>query len=106
VIILKTIEQETQEEIALQSARRNHPSVRNHENNNSTPHPHSGMWMLIYKYSYNILYSISRITQDNRIPFSQQYYSSTTEFPSPNYIIALCGKAGMQGTEPKADRPT
>ena len=85
MIILKTIEQETQEEIALQSAtitlqsaiitlqsaRRNHPSVRNHENNNSTPHPHSGMWMLIYKYYTNILYSISKITQDNRIPHSQ-----------------------------------
>ncbi len=67
------------------------------------------LWMLIYKYSYHILYSISRITQDNRIPFSQQYYSSTTEFPSPSYIIALCGKgrgAGMQGTGPKVDRPT
>jgi hypothetical protein len=96
VIILKTIEQETQEEIALQSARRNHPSVRNHENNNSTPHPHSGMWMLIYKYSYHILYSISRITQDNRIPFSQQYYSS----------LRQGREAGMQGTGPKADRPT
>jgi hypothetical protein len=54
VIILKTIEQETQEEIALQSARRNHPSVRNHENNNSTPHPHSGMWMLNIKYDTHI----------------------------------------------------
>jgi hypothetical protein len=29
------------------------------------------MWMLIYKYYTNILYSISRITQDNRIPHSQ-----------------------------------
>jgi hypothetical protein len=45
------------------------------------------VWMLIYKYSYHILYSISRITQDNRIPFSQQYYSSTAEFPSPNYTV-------------------
>ena len=43
------------------------------------------------------IYSISRITQDNRIPFSQQYYSSTTEFPSPSYIIALCGQAEAQG---------
>jgi hypothetical protein len=50
------------------------------------------MWMLIYKYYTNILYSISKITQDNRIPSSQQYYSSTAEFPSPSYIIALCGK--------------
>ena len=106
MIILKTIEQETQEEIALQSARRNHPTVRNHENNNSTPHPHSGMWMLIYKYSYHILYSISRITQDNRIPFSQQYYSSTTEFPSPSYIIALCGKAEKQECKAQGQKLT
>jgi hypothetical protein len=64
------------------------------------------MWMLIYKYSYHILYSISRITQDNRIPFSQQYYSSTTEFPSPNNIIALCGKAEKQECKAQGQKLT
>jgi hypothetical protein len=64
------------------------------------------LWMLIYKYSYHILYSISRITQDNRSPFSQQYYSSTTEFPSPNNIIALCGKAEKQECKAQGQKLT
>ena len=41
---VKSIEQETQEEITLQSA--------NIKNNNSTPHPRSGMWIPIYNYLY------------------------------------------------------
>ncbi len=45
-------------------------------------------------------------TQDNRIPFSQQYYSSTTEFPSPSYIIALCGKAEKQECEAQSQKLT
>jgi hypothetical protein len=52
------------------------------------------------------IYSISRITQDNRIPFSQQYYSSTTEFPSPSYIIALCGKAEKQECKAQGQKLT
>jgi hypothetical protein len=38
------------------------------ENSQAGP---STVWMLIYKYYTNILYSISKITQDNRIPHSQ-----------------------------------
>ena len=41
---IKTIEQETQEEITLQSAIM--------KNNNSTPHSRSGMWIPIYNYLY------------------------------------------------------
>ncbi len=41
---LKSIEQETQEEITLQSATM--------KTNNSTHHSHSGMWIPIYNYLY------------------------------------------------------
>jgi hypothetical protein len=45
------------------------------------------VWMLIYKYSYHILYSISRITQDNN-------------------IIALCGKAEKQECKAQGQKLT
>jgi hypothetical protein len=63
------------------------------------------MWMLNIKYYTNILYSISRITQDDRIPFSRQYYSSL-QFPSPNNIIALCGQAEKQECKAQGQKLT
>ena len=48
---VKSIEQETQEEITLQSATM--------KNINSIPHPRSGMWIPIYNYLYQNLYRVS-----------------------------------------------
>jgi len=47
VIIFKTVEQETQEEAALQSVIITLQSVTM-KTNNSTLHPSSGMWIPIY----------------------------------------------------------
>ncbi len=47
---VKSIEQETQEEVTLQSATMK---------NNSTPHPRSGMWIPIYNYLYQNSYRVS-----------------------------------------------
>ena len=55
---IKSIEQETQEEITLQSATITLQSATitlqsaTMKNNNSTPHPRSGMWIPIYNYLY------------------------------------------------------
>ena len=48
---IKTIEQETQEEVTLQSTTM--------KNSNSTPHPRSGMWIPIYNYLYQNSYRVS-----------------------------------------------
>ena len=52
---IKSIEQENKKNSPFRpQPKKIHPSVRNHENSNSTPHPRSGMWMLNIKYDTHI----------------------------------------------------